>query len=343
MIQNLNKSIENINCTLFHCLVDSLMTSLQSHMPNNNIQDAEQKNQIHIIDITKSPPTKIYPVECGDIIEFQTKEKHGYDIFQVHRDGDDYYRVDNGLELSNISSRTPANENRMLLSFELPQDQSEMDLYFCVIQSSKYAILPKTRKCPKKYCEKNRFKIEKHVQKISLTDEEKNQKVYLRKGDTIELNWSSKHGTTYRIEEMKYCPISGGLYTVKQTSDRALSEREYRKTFNEFGMSFLFRWTDTNQIRDITVCVIDEKYKIKHVKITDNDIRSNFTSTEENIISHLPNTVRTKENVISIEQNDWIMFEWFFEKDTRREQTIIQIEPFRINEHQQRSIEVCIL
>jgi hypothetical protein len=295
-------------------------------MPNNNIQDAEQKTQIHIIDITKSPPTKINPVECGDIIEFQTKGKHEYDIFQVYRGGDDeYYRVDNGLELSNIGTRKPANERRMLFSFELPQDQSEMDLYFCVIPSSKYSILPKTRKCPKKYCEKNRFKIEKHVQKISLTDEAKNQKVYLRKGDTIELNWSSKHGTSYRIEEMKYCPISGGLYTVEPTSNRALSTGEYRKTFYEFGMSFLFRWTDTNQIHDITVCVIDEKYQIKHIKITDNDIQSNFTSTEENFIS--------------IEQGDWIMFEW----DTNREQTIVQIEPFHINEHQQRSIEVCIL
>ena len=146
-----------------------------------------------------------------------------------------------------------------------------------------------------------------------------NLKYFLNIGDTIELEVSSKQGIAYRIEEKKYCPVSGGLYTVEQTSDIALSNRRYTKTFDEYGMSFLFRFTDKNQLHDITTCVINTKYKVQFesIKITGNNIQP---------------------NIISIEQNDWLHFEW----DTEREETSIQIEQLYIDENKQQPIEVCI-
>ncbi|CAF3816167.1 unnamed protein product [Rotaria sp. Silwood1] len=293
--------------------VNTLMASLRCYMPNDNIPDDEQKRKIHIIDVINRRPTKIPTyIVCEDLIEFEIHENDEYDIFQVYYDGKDYNRIVNGYELRNISSHTPKHDRRMLLSLDLNQTQSEPDIYFCVIPSSHSQTVSKTRKCPPEYCEYNYIKIKRRVEKIFLTDEQKNQKVYLYKGDTIELKWSSQHGTAYHIEEKKYCPVSGSLYTVEATSDRPSSEGTYNKTFDEFGMSFLFRITDTNQIYDITVCVINDKYKIKYIEITDNNIR--------------PNT-------IWIERNDWIAFEWY----TTCEQTIKQIEPFPISENQQQS------
>jgi hypothetical protein len=298
------------------------MTTLQRHMPNDNIQSDKQKKMIHKIDIINPPFIKKKPaiIQCGDIIEFNVIGHGEYDIFQVYRDGHDYYLIhhDFNIKLFNVKARTPEKDRRVLLSLALDEDVYETYLYFCVISSSQREKVLKTRKCPKENCEPNYLIIRKHVVEINLTDDEQNQKVYLRKGDTIELKWSSEHGTAYHIEEKKYCPISGGLYTPESTSGRILSKETYINTFNEFGMLFLFRLTDTNQIHDITVCVINDTYKIKHVKITDNNIQP---------------------NIIWIEQCDWIIFEW----KTTCETTIVQIEPFHIDENQQQSIEVCIL
>jgi hypothetical protein len=315
------------------------MGSLEAYMPNPNIPGDEQKKKIHIIYTgnrlftCKTPSDleggdiKCGEIECGDIIEFEIDGKYEYDVFQVYKDGDDYYRIDSGYELINIKSRTPKNDRRMLLSLALDENQSEIDLYLCVILSSDREKLSKTRRLqqvnfgeniyPVKCYTINRLTIKKRENKIFLQDEEKNEKVYLNKGDTIKVEWLQDNND-YRIEEKKYCPISGGLYTVEQTSNTSSSKREYKKTFNEFGISFLFRLNDKNQIHDITVCVINDTYKIKYIQINDNNIQP---------------------NIIRIEQNDWIIFQW----NTVREQTIVQIEPFHIDQNEQQSIEVCIL
>ena len=296
------------------------MASLQGHLPNNNTQGDDETKLIHNIEIIDGHFSDKMPerIECDDIIEFRVNGKDEYDIFQVYKDGNDYYRVASGYELLNIKNRTPENKRRLLLSLAL--NQPEIDLYFCIIPSSQRESIFATRKCPKVNCELNCLKVQKCQIKFSLTDEKESQKVYLHKGDTIELDWTGEAGSAYRIEEKKFCPISGGLYTVEQTSEtvsnRPLARGKFAKTFNDFGMSFLFRFNNTNQVHDVTVCIVNDTYKVKHIEINDNNIQP---------------------NIIWIEQSEWIAFEW----NTKRKQTIIQIEPFKVDDQKQQSIEVC--
>lgn len=301
-------------------LVQTLTETLQGRIMDINTRDDRQKRQIHTINVINrsSNVGKQADIHCGDILEFQVNGKHDYDISQVYKDGDDYYRIDDGYELLNINHDTPKHERRMLLSIDLCEDEPDIDIYFCVIRSSQYEAIFKTRKCPREYCEHNCLRIEKHIQEIVLSDEAKNQKLYLHKGDTIELKWSSESGTAYHIEEKKYCPKSGGFYTPEQRSNTISTNSQYRRTFHELDMIFLFRLTATKQIHDITVCVINSKYGMKQVKITDNQI---------------------SQNIIRIERNDWILFQW----NTGYKPIISQIKPSNIDENQQRLIEVCIL
>ena len=300
------------------------MAPLQSRMPYTYVQGDEQTKTIHTIDICSCPPTKMPAyAEWGDSIEFRIDGKETYDVYPVYKDGDDYYLINDSSPLRDINSSTPTNDRLMLLSPALKRNGNEsesgVDLYFSVFPSSRRNSVLETPKFPRRYCKSNRVTIRNRGKVISLTDEQTNQKVFLNKGDTIELELSSNRGIAYRIEERKYCPVSGGLYTVEQTSARALSKRRYAKTFHEYGMSFLFRFTDKNQLHDIITCVIDTKYKsqIKSIKITDNNIQP---------------------NKIAIEQNDWILFEW----DTEREGISIQIEQLYTDENEQQPIKVCI-
>ena len=283
----------------------------------------DDPSTIHSINITSGTfPEKLADrIECGDTIEFENDQTDELDIFQVYQDGNDYYRVYGGLELFNVRKNTSVKKRRILLSFHL--HEKEMELHFCVIPSNQRQTFLKSRRCPVENCEKNRLILHKNELKISLTDEKESQKLVVYHGDTIEFEWTSKRGGGYRIEEKKYCPISGGLYKVEQsseisTSNRVTSKGNFRKTFNEFGTSFFFRLTETNQIQDIIVCVIKEKYRIEYIQITDTHIQPNVTR---------------------IEQNDVVVFEW----NTNEQQTIGQIEPFTIDEGQQQSIEVCCL
>jgi hypothetical protein len=300
----------------FLSLASTLMVSLQN---NSSLQSDD--DTIHIIDITNGSFPEPIPnhIESGDTIEFRTNKKDEYDIYQVYKDGDDYYRIINGLNLLNIKNNTPSNHRRILLSFIL--NQSDMELYFCIIASSQRETILTSHQYPRENCEKNCLKLHKSEIKFSLNDNKESQKVILHKGDTIEIDWTSKRGIGYRIEENKYCPISGGLYKIEQTSEiatnRAASKGKFLKTFDEFGTSFLFRLTETNQVHDIFVCIIKEKYRIKRIEITDTDIQP---------------------NIITIEQNDSIIFEW----NTKEKQSIVQIEPFILDEVKQQSIEVCI-
>ena len=294
------------------------MVSLQN---NSSPQSDDDTETIYILDITNGSFPEQIPdhIQTGDTIEFKNNKKDEYDIFQVYKDGDDYYQITNGFKLLNIKTNTLQKNRRIVLSFNL--NQSNMELYFCIIPSSQREAILTSRKCPNEYCEKNCLILHKSEIKFSLTDNKESQKVILHKGDTIELEWTSKRGTGYRIEEKKYCPISGGLYTIEQISEtattHAISKGKYFKTFNEFGTSFLFRITETNHIHDIFVCIIKEKYQIKYIEITDMDIQP---------------------NIITIEQNDSIVFEW----NTKQEQTIVQIEPFILDDVKQQSIEVGI-
>lgn len=297
----------------FFSLVEFLsMTSTQT--------SGDDLETIHLINITNGSFPSQMPdrIECGDTMEFQTDENNHWDIYQVYQDGKDFYRIDGGLELINVRNNTPAKKRRMVLSFNL--HQNEIQLYFCIIPSNQREVFLKSRRCSAEICEKNRMILRKNEQKISLTDQKESQKVLVHKGDTVEFEWTSKRdGGGYRIEERKYCPISGGLYKVEQAAEssntRVTSKGNFLKTFDQFGTSFFFRLTETNQIHDIIVCIIKDKYRFEHIQITDTDIQP---------------------NVIQIEEKDFIVFEW----NTKEKQTMRQMEPFSVDRVKQQSIEV---
>lgn len=283
---------------------------------SNDTNDDEET--IHRIDITTgSFPQQITDrFENGDTIEFENNQTDEFDIFQVYKDENNFYRVDNGLTLLNISKTSSNKERRLPISFVL--NQSEIDLYFCVIRSNEHETYSKSRQIDRTFCEKNHLIIHKNELKITLTDNKESQKIVLRQGDTIELDWITKRTGGYRIEEKKYCPISGGLYRVEQTANLSANTKgNFRKVFHECGTSFLFRLTETNQIHDIIVCVIKDKYRITSVELTDTNIQP---------------------NVIQIEQNDIVQFQW---NTKQQKQMFGQIEPFNVDQQTQQSIEVC--
>ncbi|UJR13408.1 hypothetical protein I4U23_000423 [Adineta vaga] len=275
----------------------------------NNPSD-DELDVIHTIDIGNGsfPDLISQRIHCSDTIEFRNDDKDEYDVFQVYKDGNEYYRINNGIELLNINRKTSKNQRRIQLSFNL--HCSTKKFYFCIILSSQREILSKSRQYPNECCENNCLILHQNPLKLTLTDIKASQKVILHQGDTIEFEWTSRSNTHYRIEENKYCPISGGLYTIESS----LSKGNFRKTFYEYGTSFFFRLTQTNQIHDIITCLIKEKYQIECIEITDMNIQPNR---------------------VIIEQNDSIIFEW----NTKEKQTIVQIDPFFIDENKQ-SIEL---
>ncbi|CAF0883109.1 unnamed protein product [Adineta steineri] len=297
--------------------VPNRMASLQGHAPDNHMQADDDTKLVHIIDINDGFISDKKPerIECDDIVEFKIDGKDEYDIIQVYKDGNDYYRVDNGFKLTNIKNRTLKKNRQISFSYDL--NQPELELYFCIILSSERETIAKTRKLPKNNCEKNCLKLYQSEIKFTLNDTTESQKVYLHKGDTVEVEWATKEN--YRIEERKFCPVSGGLYTVAQTpnniSNRFSKKGTFKKTFTDFGMSFLFRLTDKNKIHDVIVCIINESYEMKLIEIADNNIQP---------------------NIIWIEQNDWIVFDW----NTKTKQSVTQIEPFTIDQQKQQSIEL---
>lgn len=317
------------------------MTWLQNYVKND-----EENKRIHVIGITKSPPTKIMQsTNFYTLVQFEVFGCGKYDIFQVYKTGDEYYRISGGLELLNISRHTPINHRCIPFSLALDEGEAEADFYFCVIPSSLRETVLKQRTCPRAYCEENRFTIMR-TKRILLTDQTEFRKVYLRKGDKIELEWSSEQGAVYHIEEKKYCPKSGGVYTYKKSFeehntvyyiegkkyctkcgslccdekiyDNELSATKYTKEFDEMGMSFLFRFTDKNQIHDITACVVNRNHAIRHIRINDDNI---------------------PRDIITIEQNDWVLFEW----DFKSKPNVAKVESFYDHESKKYSIEVCIL
>ena len=298
------------------------MASLQGHMPNGDLPGDEQKRTIRTIELTDGIFSERLPerIECDDIVEFKITGKGEYDIVQVYKDGSDFYRVQNGFELLSVKNRTPAMDRRILLSFGLTQ--LETDIYFCIIPSTERQVWSTSQKCPTERCEHNHLIVRQLDLKFSLTDKKDNKKVYLHRGDTIQCEWFSDQGMAYRMEEQKYCPVSGGFYTVEQApndvSSRASAKGQFSKQFNDFGMSFLVRVNDKNQRHDITVCIVDDTYKMKFIEITDDKIQP---------------------NVIWIEQADWIVFEW----TTKRKQSVVQIKPFEVDKQKQESIQVCCL
>ena len=244
-------------------------------------------------------------IESGDLIELQVDDAVEYDVFEVHWDGNDYWRMRDGLALFNINKQTPRNGRQFSLALSFSQAQVHLD--FCVILSSKREKLFKSDKCPAENCKKNRLRVWKGEVKLSLTDNEQSHKVNLREGESIEISWTSRHGNRYRMEERRYCPVCTQVHTLQFNSqmqlDRAASSKgNFQRTFEQGGTYFLFRLTETNELHDMIICIVKGKYWRKYVRITDTDIQP---------------------NLISIEQNHSIVFQWNVEEK--------QTEPFLID------------
>ncbi|CAF1236326.1 unnamed protein product, partial [Adineta ricciae] len=296
--------------------VPNLTVSLQGHgITQNEHDDTVLIHVIEIINGSFAEKASGLRIECDNIVEFKVNGKDEYDIIQVYKDGNDYYPVKYGCQLLNIKNRTAPKQRRIPFSFDL--NQPDIELYFCVIPSSQRESIIKGRKYPKIYCEKNCLKLYQNDIKFRLNDERQSQKVYMHQTDTVQIEWTSQR--LYRIEEKKYCPVSGGFYTVEQPNEKRLNrcstKGSFVKTFNDLGMSFLIRYTEQNEIHDVIICIINEKYKVKHVEITDEDIQP---------------------NILWIEQTDWVVFDW----NTKRKHSIVQIEPFSVDTNTNRSIEL---
>ncbi|CAF3980029.1 unnamed protein product [Rotaria magnacalcarata] len=155
---------------LFGDSFNSLMTSLESyksHKLNDSVLLEDDADIIYVLDITNGSFPEQMPdrIESGDTIEFKTNKTDQYYIFQVHKDENDYYRINNGFELYNINNHTPKNYRRISLSLGLPQ--SKIELYFCIIPSSQRQFIRVT----------SNFRC----------DNKESQKLILHKDDTIEL------------------------------------------------------------------------------------------------------------------------------------------------------------
>ncbi|CAF0920401.1 unnamed protein product [Adineta ricciae] len=273
-------------------------------------ENAQPDDVIHLINITNGSFAE-HTIDSGDTVEFDNHSSNPYDIVQVYRDGDEYCQVKNGIELFNIDNQTPKDRRRVILSINL--HCSAMKFYFCVISSSQRVNFFKSHQYPREFCEKNYLILRKTPMKFVFDDQKQSQKVIIRRGDTIEFEWHSKQGNNYRIEENQYCPISGGLYKSNSSVFRPVSNGTFQKTFHEYGTTFFFRLTETNQIHDIITCIIKDKYQMQHVEITESQIQP---------------------EKIFIEQDDSILFEW----NTKEKQTFVQIHP-NLVDHNHQSIE----
>ena len=295
------------------------MASLQGASLNRHVQREEETRTIHLVKLENAqfPANMPEPIESDDSIEFTTNDSKPVDIIQVYLDDKDFYLAHKGFQLRNLTNRTPQADRQFNLSFALTKPS--VDLFFCVIPSSENENPPKGNKYPREKCERNRVVIQKPEFKVELTDEPQNQKMYLHKGDTVEITWSSSQGISYRIEERHYCPVSGGLYPVH--NDNAQREPapkgKFKNTFLEYDMTFFVRLTAKNQVYDLTTCLVHDRYSVIPIRITDQSI---------------------EPNLIWIEQTDYIEFEW----NTKQKQSIVEIDPSQVDPKTRNSIEVCI-
>lgn len=256
-------------------------------------------------------------IETDDIVEFQTIDESSYDVIQVYQDGNDFYEVPNGFHFYGLHKRTDTTKSRFVLSLKF--EENETSILFCVMKSTANEKSTKQRKFPKSQCEQNLLIIQKPEFSFDLTDEKINQKVYLHQSDQIKLKWSSDEGIAYRIEERRYCPVSGGFYTVdeekNETSRRGKIKGQFTRRFEDLGTSFLCRLTDKNELHDVTICVVTGAYQIKRIEF------------EENAI---------KPYSIEIEQGHSIEFVW----STKRKLTFYQIDSFHTDPKTRKSIKV---
>lgn len=295
------------------------MASLQGALLNHHVQREEETRTIHLVELENGRFSENMPelIESDDSIEFQANDGTPVDIIQVYQDDKDFYRAHNGFALRQLTNRTPQANRRFNLSFAL--NKPTVDLFFYVIPSSENENPPKGNKYPRDKCQPNRIVIKKPEFIVELTDQPQNQKMYLHKGDTVEISWSSSKGASYRIEERHYCPVSGGFYPVHNPNIQRehAPKGKLNNTFLDYGMSFFVRLTSKNEIYDLTTCVVHDRYSVSPIKITDQLI---------------------EPNLIWIEQTDYIEFEW----TTKRKQSIVEIDSCQVDPKTGKSLEVCI-
>lgn len=289
--------------------------SMPDKSSRKDLTDDQNKQIIHI---TNESDREEQIIECGEICEFHADQPGEYDLFQVRKDGDDYYEIVDGLRLHKISKNTPKINRTLEFPIILDENNVGTEFYFCVMRSCQRADLIENSKCLKENgLLPKRFIIKESVTRVNLTDKPINQKFSLRINDVIEISIESKHGIKYHIDERKYCVKSAALYNSPDEQCKVTSSDViYRKKFRDYGTIFLFRLTERNEIHDITVCIVNGKNSIRHLKIE----KSNQS----------PDTIH-------IYQDDRIFFEW----NINIRQLISKSIPIDIDDSSVKYIEVC--
>ncbi|CAF0736434.1 unnamed protein product [Didymodactylos carnosus] len=262
------------------------------------------------IDISDGKFQQPITVETGDSVEFVVNaDAKQYDVIQVYRDRSDFYRVPNGIELRNISKDQTG---PVSLSFDLTNDEKGREIYFYIGLSADNTKTDPRQKYLQNTCENNKINIKPVDAKFSYLDTEDNRKVYLRKNDILEIDWIKAKGA-YRIEEKKYCPVSGGLYTISDTSSQTQKTAQratFKKQIDQLGISYFIRVDEHKAVKDILVCIVENSYRYKYVRLTDDN---------------------NELKPIVIDQDDWIIWEW----DTKKKQSIKQIDPYKLDDKNQ--------
>lgn len=220
----------------------------------------------------------------------------------MYKKDKDFYVAPGGFWLRNISSNSPDDDSKILVSFNIRSVTKE--LRFCVVPVEQVENIYRDRKCPREYCQDNYLKIERSVYTCEFDDSEHNEKIYLSKQG--ELVIESKAKGTYRFEEKKYCPVSGGFYSVPiRGNDHTIvlrSKEKLIKSFPELCTSFICRYNQDDELVDTKVINVDDTLAVKTIKITDNKI---------------------EPNLLYVEVNDIVEFSWKSKKPT----SLTQINP----------------
>lgn len=283
---------------------------------NDDNDDDDDDRTIHVLSIRDGRWVDELPVrlESGDVIELKIVDTHLYDFLQVHFDGENYRRLKGGTHLTDLQANSPVASRRLALSIAI-RDES-IDLHFALFPSNQRDAVLHSPTIPRQLCDAHRFTIFSSVVKVSFTDARESQKITLHRGERLQLEWNSKKGVPYRIEEKRFCPVSAGLYTVHRSAPPSASiTGQWSETFDELGTTYLFRLTESNQIQDILVCLVKKRFALHLLRIDDRTI---------------------DPPRLDIEQHDSVLFHWH----THDKLTFTPVEPFRRDRQSNQPIPV---
>jgi hypothetical protein len=290
------------------------LDQLQGSAITSDTSGGADTNQVHTIKIIDGTfiQDDEYPVESNDTLAFENQDGDTFDIIQVFPNGQHYFEAVKGFKLYHISKTTPLQKRCIKLSLELQEPTFE--LHFGLVKSS----------IDVSHFERHKVVtvlVHRHKAKLTLEDQRDNQKVLLHEGDCIEITWASKRSASYYIQMKEFCPASNTMYSAaslaESTDCQPATQGKFTMQCNNLGMFFFIRYDEHDQIHDVIVCLVTERYCIKSV-----------------CIKHDWN----EPNLIMIRKGDIVQFSW----DGHHKQRFVQIDPFAIDPIRRSSIEVAI-